>query len=176
MGVLLNNLKTDKRYENGEVILYEPNKEQEKYIKEKIIENINLNTEEEKAGASYNLIRYILTECTTLKDDIEQIEDDKLSELIDNGNIKIKQLMRKIEELFNEYVEDIAYEEGRKLKEITSIINALNSKKDLGTIYKKLEKTFKKYKINVDLNKLDSTNPESISNMINEMTKQINNK
>ena len=84
--------------------------------------------------------------------------------------------MRKIEELFNEYVEDIAYEEGRKLKEITSIINALNSKKDLGTIYKKLEKTFKKYKINVDLNKLDSTNPESISNMINEMTKQINNK
>lgn len=176
MGVLLNNQKTDKRYENGDVILYEPNKEQEIYIKKKIVENINLNTDEERLGVSYNLIRYILIECTSLKEDIEQIDNDKLFELIDNGNIKIKQIMREIEKLFDEYVEDITYEEGKKLKEINSILNALNSKKDLGVIYQKLEKIFKKYKINVDLSKLDSTNPESISNMINETIRQINNK
>lgn len=175
MGILLNNQKTDKRYENGDVILYEPSKQQELYIKDKILENLS-KPKEDQLMFSIDLIRYILVNCTSLKNDVESVDNEKLSELIDNGNIRIKQIMREIEVLFDEYVEDIVYQENRKLKEINSILNALNSKKDLGTIYQKLEKIFKKYKINVDLNKLDSTNPESIKNIIDETIKQINNK
>lgn len=175
MGVLLNNLKTNTRYQDGDVILYEPNKEQEIQIKNKMFDN-SKNTQDEQLMVSVELIKYILQECTSLKEDVKEMTNEELSNSIDNGNIKIKKLMREVEKLFDEYVEDMVYEENRKLKEVNSILNALNSKKDLGTIYQKLEKTFKKYKINVDLNKLDSTNPESIKNIIDETMKQINNK
>lgn len=175
MGVLLNNQKTNIRYQDGDTILYELNKEQEVQIKSKMFDN-SKNTQDEQLIVSVGLIKYILQECTSLKEDVEKMTDKELSDAIDNGNIKIKKLMREVEKLFDEYVEDMVYEENRKLKEVNSILNALNSKKDLGTIYQKLEKIFKKYKINVDLNKLDSTNPESIKNIIDETIKQINNK
>lgn len=175
MGVLLNNQKTDKRYESGDVVVYEPKKQEELYIKKKILENLS-KTEEEQVMFSIELIRYILINCTSLKEDVESVDNEKLSELIDNGNIQIKRIMRAIEDLFDEYIEDIVYQENRKLKEINSILNTLNSNKDLGVMYQKLEKLFKKYKINVDLNKLDLTNPNNMKNMIEEITKQINNK
>lgn len=175
MGVLLNNQKTNIKYQDGDVILYEPTQEQETQIKNKMFNN-SKNTQNEQLVVSVELIKYILKECTSLKEDIEKMTNEELSEAIDNGNTKIKKLMREVEKLFDEYLEDLIYEESKKLKEINSILNALNSKKDLGTIYQKLEKIFKKYKIDVDLGKLDSTNPKSIKNVIDETMKQINNK
>lgn len=176
MGILLNNQKTNIRYQDKDIVLYEPTKEQEAYIKNEISENMNLNSQEEKLVVSVNLIKYILTECTSLKDDVENIELEELSNLIDNGNNKIKKLMREIGGLFDEYIEDLTYESSQKLKQINSILNALNSKGDLNTTYKKLEKVLKKYKINIDLNKLDSTDPSSVKNLIEEMINKTNNK
>lgn len=173
MGVLLNNLKQDTRYINEDVILYEPNKEQEKYIKKSLVDNAK-ESPENQLEVSVDLIRYILIECTSLKDDAESMSNEELANSIDDGNMKIKRLMREVEKLFEEYIEDIAYKYSQSLKQINSILNALNQNKDINTTYKKLEKIFKKYKINIDMSKFDLTDKDSVQRIVEEAINKIN--
>ena len=101
MGILRDNQKTQIRYECEEVILYEPTNAQLAELKHIVYENTTMDLEKGVATTeySYDIMRYIFKFYTTIGDEVDELTDDELEDLIENGNHKIQGLMRAITEM-----------------------------------------------------------------------------
>ena len=147
MGILRNNQKTQIRYECEEVILYEPTKSQLAELKHVVYENTKMDLEKGVATTeySYDIMRYIFKFYTTIGDEVDELTDDELEDLIENGNHKIQGLMRAITEMLREIASDSLYE-------LESAIKTYNEQKKADELLQKANKLKKELeeKINVD--------------------------
>ena len=147
MGILRDNQKTQKRYECEEVILYEPTKNQLAELKHIVYENTKMDLEKGVATTeySYDIMRYIFKFYTTIGDEVDELTDDELEDLIENGNHKIQGLMRAITEMLREIASDSLYE-------LESAIKTYNEQKKADELLQKANKLKKELeeKINVD--------------------------
>ena len=147
MGILRDNQKTQIRYECEEVILYEPTKNQLAELKHIVYENTKMDLEKGIATTeySYDIMRYIFKFYTTIGDEVDELTDDELEDLIENGNHKIQGLMRAITEMLREIASDSLYE-------LESAIKTYNEQKKADELLQKANKLKKELeeKINVD--------------------------
>ena len=147
MGILRDNQKTQIRYECEEVILYEPTNAQLAELKHIEYENTKLDLEKGVATTeySYDIMRYIFKFYTTIGDEVDELTDDELEDLIENGNHKIQGLMRAITEMLREIASDSLYE-------LESAIKTYNEQKKADELLQKANKLKKELeeKINVD--------------------------
>ena len=147
MGILRDNQKTQIRYECEEVILYEPTKSQLAELKHVVYENTKMDLEKDIATTeySYDIMRYIFKFYTTIGDEVDELTDDELEDLIENGNHKIQGLMRAITEMLREIASDSLYE-------LESAIKTYNEQKKADELLQKANKLKKELeeKINVD--------------------------
>ena len=147
MGILRDNQKTQIRYECEEVILYEPTKSQLAELKHVVYENTKMDLEKGIATTeySYDIMRYIFKFYTTIGDEVDELTDDELEDLIENGNHKIQGLMRAITEMLREIASDSLYE-------LESAIKTYNEQKKADELLQKANKLKKELeeKINVD--------------------------
>ena len=147
MGILRDNQKTQIRYECEEVILYEPTKNQLAELKHIVYENTKMDLEKGVATTeySYDIMRYIFKFYTTIGDEVDELTDDELEDLIENGNHKIQGLMRAITEMLREIASDSLYE-------LESAIKTYNEQKKADELLQKANKLKKELeeKINVD--------------------------
>ena len=147
MGILRDNQKTQIRYECEEVILYEPTKNQLAELKHIVYENTKMDLEKGVATTeySYDIMRYIFKFYTTIGDEVDDLTDDELEDLIENGNHKIQGLMRAITEMLREIASDSLYE-------LESAIKTYNEQKKADELLQKANKLKKELeeKINVD--------------------------
>ena len=147
MGILRDNQKTQIRYECEEVILYEPTKSQLAELKHIVYENTKMDLEKGVATTeySYDIMRYIFKFYTTIDDEVDELTDDELENLIENGNHKIQGLMRAITEMLREIASDSLYE-------LESAIKTYNEQKKADELLQKANKLKKELeeKINVD--------------------------
>ena len=147
MGILRDNQKTQIRYECEEVILYEPTKTQLAELKHIVYENTKMDLEKGVATTeySYDIMRYIFKFYTTIGDEVDELTDDELEDLIENGNHKIQGLMRAITEMLREIASDSLYE-------LESAIKTYNEQKKADELLQKANKLKKELeeKINVD--------------------------
>lgn len=147
MGILRDNQKTQIRYECEEVILYEPTKSQLAELKHIVYENTKMDLEKGVATTeySYDIMRYIFKFYTTIGDEVDELTDDELEDLIENGNHKIQGLMRAITEMLREIASDSLYE-------LESAIKTYNEQKKADELLQKANKLKKELeeKINVD--------------------------
>ena len=147
MGILRDNQKTQIRYECEEVILYEPTKNQLAELKHIVYENTKMDLEKGVATTeySYDIMRYIFKFYTTIGDEVDELTDDELEDLIENGNHKIQGLMRAITEMLREIASNSLYE-------LESAIKTYNEQKKADELLQKANKLKKELeeKINVD--------------------------
>ena len=147
MGILRDNQKTQIRYECEEVILYEPTNTQLAELKHIVYENTKMDLEKGVATTeySYDIMRYIFKFYTTIGDEVDELTDDELGDLIENGNHKIQGLMRAITEMLREIASDSLYE-------LESAIKTYNEQKKADELLQKANKLKKELeeKINVD--------------------------
>ena len=147
MGILRDNQKTQIRYECEEVILYEPTNTQLAELKHIVYENTNMDLEKGVATTeySYDIMRYIFKFYTTIGDEVDELTDDELEDLIENGNHKIQGLMRAITEMLREIASNSLYE-------LESAIKTYNEQKKADELLQKANKLKKELeeKINID--------------------------
>ena len=143
MGILKNNQKTAIRYESGEIILYEIDKIQKEELRNIIIENTKIDMESGMASIelSYNIIRYIFKFYTTIGEEVDELDDEELGELIENGNHKIMGLMRAIKEMLREINEEIIDETLDSIRNLNDHLNLARIERERNNLEKNFNKT-----------------------------------
>lgn len=170
--LLINNQKTNIRFsDGGDIILYEPSKEQYKYLKEKI-SSISVNQNNNTITIGEEMIREIFKILVKDGDFINEYNSEKLNELIENGNHTIKILFREIQNLLQEITDDIQYENIQTIKDMNKVLNILTSNSDLQTMKNKFNKLLKKKKIPLTFEEISEfqNNPEEIIKLIKNKT------
>lgn len=178
---LLNNRKTNIRYKDNEIEVYEPNQEQYQELV-KIIQDSskidnNLGIE---ANINMEYLRYIFKNLTSLGDLIDSMSDEEILDALDNGNRRIVILYREIEKLINEILEDIRYNSEQQIKMTSSFINILNSNESRQKLEEKINRLFKKYNVNLSLEELNElrilsenkSNPKRLEELLNKVNQK----
>lgn len=151
MNILEKNQKTDKRFQRGDFILYEPNEQQIIEIKN-LLEKQNIKAEGDsiKGETDISFLRFIIRELTSIGHTIDEYNDIELEQKIDNGNRDLQLLVREIEILINEIVEDMAYFAEKQLSLYSQILNVMSRSKAEQEIEDKFNKLMKKNKIDTN--------------------------
>lgn len=180
MGVLQNNIRKDIRFQKGDIILYEPNEIQKDEIKEILKNKLSINEQGEVKGGTN--LRYIYRELTSIGNEIDNLTDDQFSELIDEKSIKYNRnmnlLYKEVIFLIDEISEDILYENIQQLKTINSMANIFNNNTEVEAIKNKLERLFKRKKINISVDEIIKyqNDTEKLKKVIEKATMPVNSK
>lgn len=145
------NQKEEIRFQDGNIVMYEPNEEERNRLKEMVFKS---DSEENKTIIGINFVREIIR--TLVKDGnfIDELSDEDIEKKLNNGNRRLTLLQREIKNLLDEIVEDIRYEEDQTKKQIKAMLNIFNSKKSEEEIKNKLDKFLKKNKIKLTSDEL----------------------
>lgn len=175
--ILLDNQKTDIRFQNEDIVLYEPSSEQYTEIVRILNENVEMETDGAMQGeVGLKHIRYIFRELVKDGNFIDEYSDGEFEQLINKGNRKLKTLFREITDLLQEILEDIQWNREQQMKTMNSFINIANSKDSADKIKLKAEKLLKKNGLDITLEELTDikNNPEMVEKLMNKLqTKKI---
>ena len=173
MGNLLDkHQKTEYRYKNKDLILYYPTDEQYEEIKQLVKDSIQIDKDMKVNGElQFKSVRFIIREITSISHSIDEMSDVEIQEKLNNGDRTLVLLYREIETLIQEIVDDVFYEYTQQIKEIDSLLNIANSNDNLERMKVKMNKFFKKYKVNMqfeDFMKI-ANNPNAIEELTNKL-------
>lgn len=178
MGILKNNQKVDVRFEKGDFKIYEPNELQREEIM-KLLEKQDIKIEGEivKGEVDLKFIRFILRECTSIGNEVDEYDDKELEILFENGNREMQLFMREIERLINELVEDLLFMQEKEVQLILKMLNILNTTTTKIEMEKKFNNLMKKNKVNLTLQQMieNKDNPEELQKLI-KISKRNNGK
>lgn len=176
MGLLDKHQKTDIRYKGKDFILYEPRGEKYNNLQKMIEDNLQVGKDGAVSGElALSCIREVMRTLTNIGDEVDDITDEDFVNKLNNGDRELKDLLRAIEELVDEVVNDIVYKEVDELKKIKSYILSLENNKDLNEFKDVMNNLFKNngYDITYDeLLNIDYNNPQSVNKMIEKLQKK----
>lgn len=175
MGILEKNQKQQIRFEKGDFILYEPNELQREEINSLLEkQNIKLEDNSIQGEVDTRFIRFILKECTSLGNEIDEYTDEELDIKLENGNRDIALFMRAIEELCNEVTEDYFYAKEKEIKLIIKILDIINANMTKNEMEKKFNALMKRNKVNLTLNEFieNKDDPEKLKEVIKNSKKK----
>ena len=153
------NQKQEIRYTNSKqtLVLYNPNEQQKEELKQMV-------SEIEDNMIPMNLIRYIFREMVKDGNIVDEFSDEELQDKINNCNRDMELLIRELKDIVLEIQEDILYEATEGIKTINAFLNIANGKYQQEIMEQKINKFFKKHKIQMtykDFEKVQN-NPEEI--------------
>lgn len=167
--------KGEYRYKNKDLILYYPTDEQYDEIKQLVQNSIQIDKNMKINGElSFKSVRFIIREVSSIGSEIDNMEDDEIQQKLNNGDRTLVLLKREIDLLIQEIVDDIFYDYTQQIKEMDSLLNIANSNDNLERMKVKMNKFFKKYKINMkfeDFMKI-ANDPNAIEELINKLNKK----
>lgn len=169
---LKENQKEEIRYKSkdGKIILYNPTDEQYEELVNILRNTISMDSTNNVLEVKY--IREIFRNLVKDGHFIDDYSDEQLSQEIENGNRKIKLLIRKITELIQEITDDLFYEYTQQVKEMNSLFNIVNSNQDIKTLETKANKFFKKNKMDIKFE--DFMNMQNNPQAIEDLTEKLN--
>lgn len=147
MGILKKYQKQKYRYENGDLVVYHPTKEQEKELKTMIVENSKIEDGELNAVYGMNMIRYLLREVTSIGVEVDEYNDKELSDMLDNGTRELNILLEESIHILEELSEEVVKEYRKDLKYFNDMIDAMSFNGDVQKTTKKFNAFAKKYKL-----------------------------
>lgn len=167
--------KSNVRFQDGDIILYEPSQEQIKGIKQLLQDTINFDKDFNVNGeVEFKSIRFIIRELTSIGAEIDEMTDEEVKIAFDNGDRALQKLIKAISTLLNEIAEDILEEYTQQLKFLNSYVNVFNTTKDTEKLKEKVDKLFKNNKVNLkfdDLIKINSKDENTIKEFLNKLNK-----
>ena len=178
MGILKNNQKVDIRFEKGDFKIYEPDELQREEIMNLLKkQDINIEGEVVKGEVDLKFIRYILKECTSIGNEVDEYNDAELDIMFENGNREMKLFLNEIKRLVNELVEDFLFIQEQEVQLIIKMLNILNANTSKNEVEKKFNNLMKKNKVNLTLEEMikNKDNPEELQKLI-KISKKNNGK
>lgn len=178
MSILQNHIKKEIRFQKGDLILYEPNKIQEDELKEILQKKISINEQGEVKGELN--IRYIYRELTSIGSEVDDLSDSDFADLINEDNDKydtnMNLLYNEVIFLIDEISEAILYTNMQQMKTINSMVNIMNSEIDATIMKNKLEKLFKRKKINISVDELIKNQGDTVAleKLLQQRTMPVN--
>lgn len=173
MGILDKHQKSDIRYKNKDLTFFEPTEEQLQEVQEIVKKNITLQNELKiNKELDINSIRLIIRELTNIGAEIDEYSDEELLEKLNNGDRVLKLLLREVEKFVNEVLDDVLEEQIEQAKAINTLINIANSNQDVKTLEVKINKFFKRNKINMKFE--DFMNIKDNPQIIQDLTDKLN--
>ena len=173
MGNLLKQHQLKKiRFQGDGLILYNPTKSQKKEIKDFIIkhvkqdENNNINGE-----VSFDSIKFIIRDLTNIGDEIDEYDDETLKTMFKNGDKYLIQLIDSISDLLSDLSEEIYMEQVKTAKMINSYLKIIEGEKDINKLKDRVNKLFKKNKINLTFDDLGNITENNIEQLIGSIKK-----
>lgn len=161
------------RFNQKGITMFEPTSEQYEEIKNLVKDSIQIDKEMKVSGElSFKSVRFIIREITNIGHTIDEYNDSEIQEKLNNGDRTLVLLYREIETLIQEIVDDIFYDYTQRIKEMDSLLNIANSNDNLERMKVKMNKFFKKYKINIQFE--DFMKIANDPNAIEELTKKLN--
>ena len=175
MGILENNQRKDIRFKKGDFVLFEPSELQREEIF-KIIEKQSLKIEGDNIEGELDtkFFRYILRECSSIGNEVDEYNDQELDIKFENGNRNMSLFLREVEKLTEELVEDLFYIQEKEIKIIIKILDILNTNTTKMEMEKKFNNLMKRNKINITLNDFveNKDNPEKLKEIIKNSKKK----
>ena len=178
MGILKNNQKVDIRFEKGDFKIYEPNELQREEIMNMLKnQNIKIDRDIVTGDVDLRFIRYILRECTSVGNEVDEYNDEELGNLLDNGNRNMRLFVLEIDKLINELVEDLLLIQAKEAQLIIKMLDILTANTNKMEIEKKFNNLMKRNKINLTLEQMieNKDNPEELQKLI-KISKKNNSK
>lgn len=174
--ILLDNQKTEMLYKNlkGDIVLYTPDTFQYEELKKIISQSESINENKIENELELKHIREIFRMLVKDGNFVDDLSDETLISQLTNGNRDVELLLREINDLVNRIQEDILYENTEKIKLINSALNIFNSNIEMNKMEEKINKLFKKYKINYTFDDIRNIqdNPEKIEEFLNKINKK----
>ena len=172
MGILEKHQKSNIRYSNKDITFFEPTDEQLKEVIEIVENSISIQNElNQNKELDIKSIRFIIRELTNIGAEIDEFTDEELLNKLNDGDRILKLLLREVQKFVNEVVDDILDEQIENVKAFNTLINILNSKQDIKILETKVNKFFKRNKINMKFEELKDfkNNPEKAQELINKL-------
>lgn len=168
--------KTKIRFQNGDFILYEPNKEQYQQIVDMVSKNVEITDDMNiKGEIIFENIKFIIRELTSVGKEIDDYSDEELQELLENGDRQIKSLITGITELLEEVSEDIFNQYFNQIKTINNYLKVIDKAEDFEKMKKSFNKLAKANKLGItfdDLKTLDGNDEKAIDELIKKVKKK----
>lgn len=168
--------KSDIRFQEGDFILYEPNKEQYEEIKNMVSDNSIITDDYTVEGqVAFAHIRFIIRELTNIGHEIDEYSDEELQSLLDNGDKQIQALLNGISNLLNDIAEDVFMAYFNHIKSFNAYLKVLNQVDDISKIEKEFNKLSKKNKLGItfeEVMKLESSDEVKIDEMLAKVNKK----
>lgn len=176
MGLLKNNTKKEVRFKNKVFTLLEPNAIQKEEIVKIISNQSKVYEDKIEIEADLTLFRYFFKEMTNIGGEVDEYTDEELSDMLDNANKELKDLIRALTDLIEEIGEDLMYLQIAEIKKLSGIFDMMDTKDDIAKLKKKYNKIAKKYKLNMDFDELFNglQNPKSNKEIIGKILEEIN--
>jgi len=164
--ILENHQKKEIRFSKKDLTMYELTDEQQEEIKNIINDNGFKSESDISDDNKIKIIRFIITETTSIGHEVDELSDEEMINKLDNGDRSLQLLKREIIKLIEEVVEDVYYEFMEKMRQTNSLLNILNNNNEVKMISNKMNKFFKKNKINMTFDELIK-NPQNFQELIN---------
>lgn len=156
--------------DNGKIVLYNPNEEQKKVLKEIISKNTKIDEEGNiKSSIEVRFIREIFRELVKDGNFIDKYTDEELLDKLNKGNRKIKLLYREIEDLMYELSEEVINDNINQVEYLNQLIGILQNTDSVTKMQSKLQKLLKKKNVKLSFEELSKD-----KNKVKELTKTLN--
>lgn len=142
MGILKKHQQGEIRYQDEDLIIYEPTKAIKDEIKLIIGENLKL--EEDKDGVNIQIgiktIRFLIKELTSVGEEVNEYSDEELEEILDGADFKLNKLIRELVKILEEISEEVVDSYISQIKSAKNLIEMYEAEKEVNRLNKKIEK------------------------------------
>lgn len=142
MGILKKYQQGEIRYQDGDLIIYEPTKSLKDEIKLIVAENSKL--EDDQSGVNFQIgiktIRFLIKELTSISEEVNEYSDNELEEILDNADFKLNKLIRELVKILEEISEEVVDSYISQIKSAKNLIEMYEAEKEMSRLNKKIEK------------------------------------
>lgn len=145
MGLLQGHLNKIIRFQEEDLIVYEPKAHHLLEIRSILEESVKFKEDLRAEGdISTKSLKYLMKILTNIGDEVEEIPDEEFIDMLENNSDRaLRNLVRELIQIINEVVADMQYEQYSKMKLISDVLDTIEGNANATILEEKLNKLVK---------------------------------
>lgn len=142
MGILKKHQQGEIRYQDEDLIIYEPTKNIKDEIKLIIGENAKLEENQDGVNVQVGIktIRFLIKELTSIGEEVNDYSDEELENILDGADFKLNKVIRELIKILEEISEEVVDSYISQIKSAKTLIEMYEAEKEMNRLNKKIEK------------------------------------
>lgn len=145
MGILKKHLQKTVRYQEEDLIVYEPKQIHTNKLKKMLEESLTISNKfSVKGGVEVDVFIYMIKNLTNIGDEIDEFTEDEIIDLINggidnNGDRALKNVMSELINVIYEIIKDMQSQQHLELESIITAFDMAESNKKIKSIEDKIK-------------------------------------